>query len=239
MNDGTYEGILNQDDVQEYFNGDDARPFYPERAETVIRQRTHYDGCYRVHPECALVKVAELERERNAARQELENAKEVGRMWYEDICEIKRALAEVGYPTLNIEDAAESVRRLGQERHTAIDNMHENADIADEFICLFKKANAAKRQMRRERDAAHQSRNRIVWLVRRYCALNQMNLAFFLDSEKLLRDARINLDAANKRAEQAEAELVEAQSRLIAGAVYEKLDSVKYWKARALAIDKR
>lgn len=36
-----------------------------------------------------------------------------------------------------------------------------------------------------------------------------------------------------KRAEQAEAKLVEAQSRLIAGAVYEKLDSVKYWKARA------
>jgi len=62
MNDGTYEGILNQDDVQEYFNGDDARPFYPERAERITRERTHYDGCYRVHPECALAKVAELER---------------------------------------------------------------------------------------------------------------------------------------------------------------------------------
>lgn len=37
MNDGTYEGILNQDDVQEYVNGDNAIPFYPERAETVIR----------------------------------------------------------------------------------------------------------------------------------------------------------------------------------------------------------
>ena len=36
-----------------------------------------------------------------------------------------------------------------------------------------------------------------------------------------------------KRAEQAEAKLVEAQARLIAGGVYEKLDSVTYWKARA------
>lgn len=40
----------------------DARPIYPERAERVMRDRTHYDGCYRVHPECALQKIEELER---------------------------------------------------------------------------------------------------------------------------------------------------------------------------------
>lgn len=138
------------------------------------------DTCHKLH-----ARIAELERERDAARQELENAKEVGRMWYEDICEIKRALAEVGYPTLNIEDAAESVRRLGQERHTAIDNMHENADIADEFICLFKKANEAKREWRNE------SKDESQWAKH------------YHDDWIKVRDER---DAANERAEQAEAD---------------------------------
>lgn len=134
------------------------------------------DTCHKLH-----ARIAELERERNAARQELENAKEVGRMWYEDICEIKRALAEVGYPTLNIEDAAESVRRLGQERHTAIDNMHENADIADEFICLFKKANEAKREWR------NKSKDESQWEKH------------YHDDWIKVRDER---DAANKRAKE-------------------------------------
>lgn len=135
------------------------------------------------------------------------------------IHELKREKAEVERGELHADNRSMLILKIGLRAS----RLHD----------LFKCANAAKRQMRRERDAAYQSRNRIVWLVRRYCALNQMNLAFFLDSEKLLRDARINLDAANKRAEQAEFELVEAQSRLIAGGVYEKLDSVNYWKTRA------
>lgn len=77
-------------------------------------------------------------------------------------------------------------------------------------------ANKRIAELERERDAARQSRRRIVLLARRYCALNQMNLAFFLDSEKLLRDARIKCDAANKRAEQAEAD-----ARALAERVFE------------------
>lgn len=108
------------------------------------------------------------------------------------IHELKREKAEVERGELHADNRSMLILKIGLRAS----RLHD----------LFKCANAAKRQMRRERDAAHQSRNRIVWLVRRYCALNQMNLAFFLDSEKLLRDARIKCDAANKRAEQAEAD---------------------------------
>lgn len=82
-------------------------------------------------------------------------------------------------------------------------------------------------ELERERDAA----------LRCLRHNNDAQVVLARRNEQFLRenmiDAQRQRDAANKRAEQAEAELVEAQSHLIAGAVYEKLDAVNYWKTRA------
>lgn len=186
MNNGTYEGILNQDDLQEYVNGDNAIPFYPERAETVIRTDTA---------------IAALQKENAELRAELERAihrAEVNHQSLNKALEASKSKDKIIF-ALN-----EKVKSLRADNRSML--ILKIGIRASRLHDLFMRANAAKRQMRRERDAAHQSRNRIVWLVRRYCALNRMNLSFFLDSEKLLRNARIDLDAANAAKVQAEAE---------------------------------
>ena len=67
-----YTGILNTETAAEIF-GDDARPFYPERAETFCAQITSCNGAVIVALE---KRIAELERERDAAIEALKLAPE-------------------------------------------------------------------------------------------------------------------------------------------------------------------
>lgn len=178
MNNGTYEGILNQDDAQEHL-GDDARPFYPERAEiTVFRARTHYDGCYRAHLECALVKIKELEAEHDAANKRVEQAEAAIKNTCPSCGRQSLFVARGGWITCARKSCKQpsmrlSIMALKAERDSAINRLKEReaeydlqiraATIGVELVTkmletyqaeyvkmveCFRAANAAKRTMR-------------------------------------------------------------------------------------------
>jgi len=185
MNDGTYEGILNQDDVQEYVNGDNAIPFYPERAETVIRadngaevaklqkeidelRAAVIETCPRLVNEsdadCLRRTVSEL---RADLESETRWAKQYHDDWIAARAELERVKAEIRRrETGGTSSVAEinAIHELKREK-AEVERGELHADNRSMLILkiglrasrlhdLFKCANAAKRQMRRERDAA-------------------------------------------------------------------------------------